>query len=213
MVAKKNANAALVAWWEERKMASAHGNSDGERDNDSTLTKKEDGTRQRHSLMAYGGQLQTPITDHQSLERYGTESVDSQQCSADLVDKRSSVGLKETSHGPIIPEILDILAPERDVPVAHMYETAASKNRGAACSRPCVKDGRILPAAVEDRNCCEESQLRDSMATQARFGRSQPKSPKVASSAGQHLEKSAGSQQLPTTDVENSGYVLVADET
>jgi hypothetical protein len=210
---KGNANAALVAWWEEHKMASAHENSNGERDNDPTLTKKEDGTRQRRSLMAHGGQLQNPVTDHQSLERYVTESVDSQQCSADLVDKRTSGGLEETSHSTIIPEILDILAPERDVPVAHMYETAASKNRGAACARPCVKDGRIVPAAVEDKNCCEESQLRDGMATQARFGRSQSKSPKVALSAGHHLEKSADSQQLPRTDEEKSGYVLVADET
>jgi hypothetical protein len=65
---------------------------------------------------------------------------------------------------------------------------------------------------VEDIHRCDESRFRDDMATEVESGISQPKPPKVASSTGQHLEPLASSQQIPTTDGENSGYLLETKE-
>jgi hypothetical protein len=216
---KHYANAALARDWEERKMASAHENSNAERDNDPALTKKEDGAGRRRSLVAYDGQPQTPITDHQSLEQYGTESEDSQQCSADLVDKRTSGGFEETCQdtpfkatSPIILEILDILVPERNIPVAHMYESAASKNRGAASTRPCVKVGGNLSIVAENNHRCDEHELRDDVATKVKPGRSQPKYSKVASSTAQHLESSESVQHLRAPNEKKSVNAMIADD-
>jgi hypothetical protein len=199
---KHYANAALVRDWKERNMANVHENSNAERDNGPASTKNEDRAGRRGSLMAYGGQLQSPITDHQSLEQYGTESEKSQQYSADLIDKRTAGGFEERSQtiqlkatSPSIPETLDTLVPERNVAFAHMYESAASKNWGAAYARPDVEYGRNLPAAVEDNHRCDGPQPRHDMAQEIRFSETQPISPKVASSAVQHPVKSVSSQQ------------------
>jgi hypothetical protein len=215
---KHYANAALVRDWKERDMANVHENSNAERDNDPASTKNEDRAGRRGSLMAYGGQLQSPITDHQSLEQYGTESEKSQQYSADLIDKRTPGGFEERSQttqlkatSPSIPEILDTLVPERNVAFAHMYESAASKNWGAAYARPDVEYGRNLPAAVEDNHRCDGPQPRHDMAQEVRSSETQPISPKVASSAVQHPVKSVSSQQLPITDAEKSVYALTND--
>lgn len=139
---KHHANAALARDWEQRKMASAHENSNTELDNDAALTKKEDGARRRRSLMAYGGQLRKSSADLRLLEQYDTESEDLQQDSADPVDKRTSGGIGKTppnisliATSPAIPGILDNLVPERNVPVARMYESVASNARIAASAR------------------------------------------------------------------------------
>lgn len=212
---KYYANAALVRDWEERKMAIAHGDSNAGRGKDPSSTKNEDGAGQRNSLMADGGQPQTPVTDHQSLERYGTESEKSRQYSASFVDERTPGGFGEGSHNtqlkatnPIIPEILGTLVPGRNVPVAHMYESAALKNQGAAHARPYVKYGRNLAAAVEDNRRRDEPQPPHNVALEVRSSEPQPSSPEVASSAFQHPVKSASSQQLPMTGAENSVYAL-----
>jgi hypothetical protein len=87
---KHYAKAALARDLEEREMTSVHENSDAERDDETALTKKEDGARRRRNLMAYGGPPRSTIIDHQSMEQYGKESEDSQRYSAELVDKRTS---------------------------------------------------------------------------------------------------------------------------
>jgi hypothetical protein len=214
---KHYANAALARDWKERNMANVHENSNAERDNDPASTKNEDRAGRRGSLMAYGGQLQSPITDHQSLEQYGTESEKGQQYSDDPIAKRIPGSFEERSQNtqlkatsPSIPEILDTLVPERNVPVAHMYKSAALKNRGAAYARRDVDYGRNLPAAMEDNHRCDGSQPRHDMAQEVRSSETQPISPKVASSAVQaHLVTSVSSQQLPTNGIEELESFLV----
>jgi hypothetical protein len=70
---KGNANAALVAWWEERKMTSALEDSNVERDNTTKLTPKHNAANQRYGLAKYGDRLGKSVTKLQSLEQYDAE--------------------------------------------------------------------------------------------------------------------------------------------
>ena len=89
----------------------------------------------------------------------------------------------------------------------------ASNNPGVVSARPRFKASATLPTAVEDSHRCNESQHCDGMDPEGRSSKPQPKSPKIASSTGQHLETSASSQQLLMTGGENSLYALIADDT
>jgi hypothetical protein len=88
----------------------------------------------------------------------------------------------------------------------------ASNRPEGAFARPHSRISRNLPAVVEDNHRCDEPHTRDDMAPEVRSSEPRPNSPKVASSAVQHLVKSASSQQLPTTDAENSVYAPTADD-
>jgi hypothetical protein len=79
----------------------------------------------------------------------------------------------------------------------------ALNNPGRLSASPCFKVSVILPAPEGDNHDCDKSQARDDMAPEGVPSKSQPKSPKVASSTVQHLETLAGSQQPRMTDGEN----------
>jgi hypothetical protein len=82
---KGNANAALVAWWEERKMTSYT----------TKLTPKHNAANQGYGLAKYGDRLGKSVTKLQSLEQYDAELEDVRQHPIDLVDKRTSEGFEE----------------------------------------------------------------------------------------------------------------------
>lgn len=215
---KRNANAALVAWWEERKTNDALENSKAERDNVPALTTKENEVSHRHDLVDYGGRPRKSSPDIRSLVQYDAESYLSQR-PADPVDKGTSGGFEETPEdtprdatSPIIPDVLDNLVPERNVPAARMYEPVASNNRGAASAHPCVEVGGILSAAEEDNHRCDDTQFRADMATEIGSGRSQPKSSTIAPSSVQHFQSSARVQHLRMPDEKNSVNVRIADD-
>lgn len=90
----------------------------------------------------------------------------------------------------------------------------APNNRGGVSSAsPRFKISAILPTTVEHNHRCDKSQARDDMAPREGSSKSQSKSPKVASSTGQHLETSASFQQSQMTGGENWVSAPVADDT
>jgi hypothetical protein len=166
-----------------------------------------------------------------SLEQYGAKLEDFQQHTVDLVDKRMFDGNGEPHQNTlleapstVIPQILNVPMPEMNVAIPQMYDyhrprelressPVASNDPGGVSARPRFKVSAILPAAVEDNHDCDTSKARDDMAPEGRSSKSQSKSPKVASSTGQHLETSASFQQLQMTGGRNWVSALVADDT
>jgi hypothetical protein len=71
----------------------------------------------------------------------------------------------------------------------------------------------LFPAAVEGSQSCDRSQHRNDMAPEAGSSKPEPRSPKTASSTGQHIETSASSQQSRMTSGENPVYAPAADDT
>jgi hypothetical protein len=228
---KHYANAALVADWEERKRASGHENDNAELDNDSDLTSGDNGTSQRCGSVEYDDHLQNSGTDLRSLNQYVPESGSLEQQSVDLVNEKTSDGLEEPlgdtppkTESTIAPGISKIPTPDRSVPVAIMYDNHMHKghhdsspvepysSRGASAPSH-LKSSANPPAVMEDDHGCDEGQPRDDTATEVATSRSQAKSPKIASSTGNHLEMSASAQRSRIDNGEISMYAPVADGT
>jgi hypothetical protein len=179
----------------------------------------------------HGGRPQEPVTGLLSLEQYDAKSEGFQQNTVDLVDKRTSDGNEEPLEGTllkatstVITEISNVPMPETNVAVSQMYDRhrprelcdsspVTPKNPGGVSASPRFKLSAILPTTVEDNHCCDKSQGREDMALDGGSSKSQPKSPKVASSPGRHLVTSTSSQQLRMTDGESSLYAPVTDDT
>jgi hypothetical protein len=209
---KHYANAALIAWWEEHKMESALENGNAERDNVPGLWSEDNKASQHYTSVEHSGRPQEPVTGLLPLEQYDAKSEGFQQNTVDLVDKRMSDGneepledalLKATS--TVVTEISNVPMPEVNLAVSQMYDhhrprelrdssPVAPNNPGGVSVSCRFKISAILPTTVEHNHRCDKSQARDDMAPEGGSNKSQPKSPKVASSTGQHLETSASFQ-------------------
>jgi hypothetical protein len=194
---KAHANDALVVEWEERKRTSVLGDSDDEREDVPDSQEKEQEVGQRYNHVV---------------------NTRTSGCF-----KRSAKTTLREATSTTIPDISNIPIPKTNVAVAQMYDhhrlrgfhdssSMASNRPEGAFARPNSRVSRNLLAAVEDNHRCDEPQPRDDMAPEVRSSEPQPNSPKVASSAVQHLVKSASSQQLPMTDAENSVYAPTTDD-
>jgi hypothetical protein len=228
---KHYANAALIAWWEEHKMESALENGNSERDNVPDLSSEDNKASQHHTSAEHGGRPQEPVTGLLPLEQYDAKSEGFQQNTIDLVDKRMSDGNEEPledalleATSTVVTEISNVPMPEINVAVSQMYDhhrprelrdssLVAPNNPGGVSASPRFKISAILPTTVEHNHRCDKSQARDDMAPQGGSSKSQSKSPKVASSTGQHLETSASFQQSQMTGGENWVCAPVVDDT
>jgi hypothetical protein len=228
---KYYANAALIAWWEERKMDIALENGNAERDNVPGLPSEDNEASLHYVPEESYGRPQKLVTGLLSLEQYDRKSEGSKQHTVKLVDKSTFQGNEEPTENTllkasttIVPQISNVPMPEINVAVARMYDhykprelhdssPVALNNPGRLSASPHVKLSVILPVAEGDNHDCDKSQARDDMVPEGGSSRSQPKSPKVASSTGQHLETLAYSQQPRMTDGENWLSAPVPDDT
>jgi hypothetical protein len=175
------------------------------------------------------GRPQKLVTGLLSLEQYDRRLEGSKQHTVKLVDKSTFQGNEEPTENTllkasttIVPQISNISMPEINVAVARMYDhykprelhdssPVTLNNPGKLSVSPHVKLSVILPAAEGDNHDCDKSQANDDMAPEGGSSKSQPKSPKIASSTSQHLETLAYSQQPRMTDGENWVSAPVAD--
>jgi hypothetical protein len=203
---KHYANAALIAWWEERKMEMALENGNAERDNVPDLPSEDDEASEHYNPVENHGRPEKSVTGYLSQERHEGKSEDTKQHTVKLVDKRTFQGNEEPAENILleaptttISQFSNVLMPPIYVAVARMYEhqeprephdssPVALNNPGKLSARPRFKVSATLPAAVEDSHRCDKSQPRNDMVPEGGFRKSESRSPKAASSTGQHLE-------------------------
>jgi hypothetical protein len=228
---KHYANAALIAWWEKRKMEIALENGNAEHDSVPDLPSEDNGISRRYMPVESYGRPQIPVAGLLSLEQYDGRLEDFKQHTVKLVNKSTFQGNEEPVENTllkapttIVPQFSNVVMPPINVAVARMYEhhkprelhdssPVALDNRGRLSASPRFKVGATLPAAVEDSHRCDKSQPRNDMVPEGGFRKSESRSPKAASSTGQHLEISASSRQLRMIGGENWVSAPVADDT
>jgi hypothetical protein len=228
---KHYANAALVAWWEERKMEMAPGNGNAERDNIPDLLSEDDEASEHYNPVENHGRPEKYVTGLLSQERHEGESEDTKPHTVKLVDKRTFQGNEEPAEN-ILPEapttaisqFSNVLMPPINVAVARIYEhqeprephdssPVALNNPGKLSASPRFKVSATLPAAVEDSHRCDKPQPRHDMVPDGGSRKSESRSPKAASTRGQHFAISASPQQLRMAGGEKSVSVPVTDDT
>ena len=228
---KHYANAALIAWWEERKMEMALENGHAERDNVPDLPSEDDEASEHYNPVENHGRPEKFVTGSLSQERHEGESEDTKQHTVKLVDKRTFQGNEEPAENilqdaptTVISQFSNVLMPPINVAVARMYEhqeprephdslPVALNNPGKLSASPRFKVSATLPAAVEDSHRCDKSQPRDDMVLEGGSRKSESRSPKAASTRGQHFTTLASSQQLRMAGGEKSVSVPVTDDT
>jgi hypothetical protein len=126
---KHYANAALIAWLEERKMEIGLENGNAERDSVPNLLSEDNKASQHYTPVERGGRPQEFIMGLLLLEQYDTKSEGFQQYTVYLVEKRTLDGSEEPlentlleATSTIIPEIFNIPMPEINVTVSQMYD-------------------------------------------------------------------------------------------
>jgi len=228
---KHYANAALVAWWEERKMEMALGNGNAERDNVPDLPLEVDEASEHYNPVENHGRPEKSVTGLLSQEQHEGKSEDTKQHTVSLVDESTFRGNEEPIENILleapttaISQFFNVLMPPINVAVARMYEhqeprepqdssPVALNNPGKLSASPRFKVSVTLPAAVEDSHRCDKSQPRNDMVPEGGSRKSESRSPKAASTRGQHFATSASPQQLRMAGGEKSVSVPVTDDT
>jgi hypothetical protein len=228
---KHYANAALIAWWEERKMEIALGNGNAERDNVPDLPSEDGEASEHYNPVENHGRPEKSVTSLLSQEQHDGKSEDTKQHTVKLVDESTFRGDEESIENILleaptmaVSQFSNVPMPPINVAVARMYgyqeprephdsSPVALNNPAKLSASPRFKVSATLPAAVEDSHRCDKSQLRNDMVSEGRSRKSEPRSPKGASSTGQHLETSASSQQWRMTNEKNSVHAPIADDT
>lgn len=227
---KHYANAALVAWWEQRRMENALENGNAERDNVPDLPSEDNEASQHYTPVESYGCPQKTVTGLLSLEQYHKKSEDFKEHTVNLVDKSTFQGNEEPAENTlpkasttIVPEISNFPMPRMNVAVPRKYDhhkprelhdssPVVLNNAGRVSASPRRNVSATLPESVENSHRCDESQPRNDMVSEGGFSKFQPKAPKAASLIGRHLEMSVSSQKLPMTGGENSMYHPVIDD-
>jgi hypothetical protein len=160
------------------------------------------------------GRPEKSVTSLLSQERHDGKSEDTKQHTVKLVDENTFRGNEEPIENilleaPItaISQFSNVLMPPINVAVVRMYEhqeprephdssPVALTNPGKLSASPRFKVSATLTAAVEDSHGCDKSQPRNDMVPEGGSRKSGPRSPKAASSTGQHIGTSVSSQQL-----------------
>jgi hypothetical protein len=211
------------------KMALWNGNA--ERDNVPDLPSEDDEASKHYNPVENHGRPEKSVTDLLSQERHEGKSEDTKQHTVKLVDKRTIQGNEEPAENILleapttaISQFSNVLMPPINVAVARMYEhqeprgpydssPVALNNPGKLSASPRFKVSATLPAAVEDSHGCDKSQPRNDMVPEGGSRKSGPRSPKAASSTGQHIGTSASSQQLRMNNGKHPMYAPVPDDT
>jgi len=228
---KHYANAALIAWWEERKIGGALEDGNAERDNVPDLPSEDNEASKHYTPVENHGCPLKSVTGLLSQEQHNEKSEDTKQHKVKLVDESTFQGNEKPIENilleaptTVISQFSNVLIPPIDVAVARMYDhqeprephdspPVALNNPGKLSASSRFKLSVTLAAAVEDSHRCDKSQPRNDMVSEGGSRKSEPRSPKGASSTGQHLETSASSQQLRMTNEENSEHAPIADDT
>jgi hypothetical protein len=120
-------NAALIAWWEERKMEIALENGNAERDNVRDLPSEDNEASLHYVPEEIYGRPQKIVTGLLSLEQYDRKSEGSKQHTVKFVDKSTFQGNEEPTENTllkasttIVPQISNVPMPEINVAVARM---------------------------------------------------------------------------------------------
>jgi len=177
------------------------------------------------------GRPQNPVTDLLSQEQHDRKSEDFKQHAVKLVDKSTFQGNEEPAESTllkastaIVPEISNVPVPEINMAIARMYDhhksrephdssLSTSNNPGRVSPGSRVKVSAVLSAALEGSHRCDRSQAHNDMASEEAYSDFEPRSPKIASSTGQHIEASAISQQLRMNNGKHPMYAPVTDDT
>jgi hypothetical protein len=206
-------------------------NNNAERDSVPNLPAEDDGASQHYIPVKSHGRPQKSLTGLLSLEQYDGKPEDTKQHTVKLVDKSTFQGNEEPAENilleaptTVISQFSNVLMPPINVAVARMYEhqeprephvssPVALNNPGKLSASPRFKVSATLPAAVEDSHRCDKSQPRNDMVPEGGSRKSESRSPKAASTRGQHFATSASSQQLRMAGGEKSVSVPVTDDT
>jgi len=228
---KHYANAALIAWWEEHKMKMALGNGNAERDNIPDLPSEDDEASEHYNPVENHGRPQKSVTGLLSQEQHEGKSRDSKQHTVKLVDESTFQGNEEPVENTlleapttVISHFSYVLMPEINVALAQMYGRHKSRgphdssllalnNPGRVSASPHDKVSAVLSAAVKGSHRCDKSQAHNDMTPEEGSSKSEPRSPKTASSTGQHIRTSASSWRLRMTSGGHPMYAPVADDT
>ena len=228
---KHYANAALIAWWEEHKMEMALDNGNAGRANVPDLPSEDNEASEHYNPVKNHGRPEKFVTSLLSQEQHDEKSEDTKQHTVKLVDKRTFQGNEEPAENilqdaptTVISQFPNVLMPPINVAVARMYDhhkhrelhdssPVALNSLGRASTSPGLKVSATLPAAVEDSHRCDRFQQSNDMAPEAGSSKSGPRSPKAASSTGQHIGTSASSQQLRMNNGKHPMYAPVPDDT
>jgi hypothetical protein len=133
---KCNANEALVAWWEERKMEMVLENGSAERDNVPDLPSEGNETRQRYIAVESDGRPQKSVAGLLSQEQHDGKSEDFKQHTVKLfVDKHKFRGNEELVENTllkpsttIVPKISTFLCPRLMWPSRECTTIASLEN-------------------------------------------------------------------------------------
>jgi hypothetical protein len=228
---KHYANVALIAWWEERKMDVALENGNAERDNVPDLLSEDNESSEHYNPVENHGHPEKSVRGLLSQEQHDGKSEDTKHHTVKLLDESTFQSNEEPIENilleaptTVISQFSNVLMPPINVAGARMYDhqeprephdssPVALNNPGKLSASPRFKVSATLAAAVEDSHRCDKSQPRNDMVPEVGSRTSEPRSPKGASSTGQHLETSASSQQLRMTNEENSEHAPIADDT
>jgi hypothetical protein len=212
-------------------MEMALGNGNAERDNVPDLPSEDDEASEHYNPVENHGRPEKSVTGLLSQERHEGKSEDTKQHTVKLVDKRTFQGNEEPAENILleapttaISQFSNVLMPPINVAVARMYEyqeprephdssPIALNNPGKLSASPRFKVSATPPAAAEDGHRCDKSQPRNDMVAEGGFRKSESRSPKAASTRGQHFATSASSQQLRMAGGEKSVSVPVTDDT
>jgi hypothetical protein len=228
---KHYANAALIAWCEDRKMEMALGNGNSERDNVPDLPSEDDEASEHYNPVENHGRPEKSVTGLLSQEQHDGKSEDTKQHTVKLVDESTFWGNEEPIENIVleapttaISQFSNVLMPPINVAVARMYKhqeprephgpsPVALNNPGKLSASPRFDVSATLPAAVEDSHRCDKPQPRNDMVLEGGSRKSESRSPKAASTRGQHFATSASPQQLRMAGGEKSVSVPVTDDT
>ena len=228
---KHYANAALIAWWEERKMEMALGNGNAERDNIPDLPSEDDEASEHYNPVENHGRPENLITSLLLQEQHDGKSEDTKQHTVKLVDESTFRDNEEPIENILlgapttaISQFSNVPIPPINVAVARMYDhhkprklydssPVALNSPGRVSASPRFKVSATLPAAVQDSHRCDKSQPRDDMVPEGRSSKPEPRSPTAASTRVQHLATSANSQQLRMNNGKHPMYAPVPDDT
>jgi hypothetical protein len=129
---KHYANAALIAWWEERKTEITRENSNAERDNVAELSSEDNDASQRYTRVENHGRPQKSVTGLLPQEQHDGKSEDIKQHTVSLVDKSASQSNEEPDENTLlkastanVPEASNVPVPEINVTVANVRPSQA----------------------------------------------------------------------------------------
>jgi hypothetical protein len=193
-------------------MEIALGNGNAERDNIPDLPSEDDEANEHYNPVEDHGRPETSVTSLLSQEQHDGKSEDTKQHTIKLVDESTFRGNEEPIENILleapttaISQFSNVPMPPINMAIARMYEyqeprephdssPVALNNPGKLSASPRFKLSATLPAAVEDSHRCDKSQPRNDMVPEGGSRKSESRSPKAASTRGQHFATSASSQ-------------------